>query len=233
MTPIDPPPPKTEAKPLARAAVREVLAKTPVLGSVLKVIREAEEDTRKARQERWLAELASGAHDPQQFSERLANALAGDEGDAVRAAILESARAALDAVDEAAIPCIGRLTRRFLTTRTPAPRVFRNLMAMFKMVESETLDTLRSVVTRLRERVTTDDIPTNFLFDIGAEFRCWNWYAVVNGAPGTITLATGDAAYDAVVALLGTTSNPFSKKQGDFEGPLFTAEMRELLEAIL
>jgi hypothetical protein len=206
--------------------------KRPV--AILKVFREAEEDTRTYRLQCWCYEIANG-EDPEQLSERIAGALAGEEGDIVRAAVLESARAAIDAVDTAVIPSIGRLTNRFLTTKTPELRVFRNVIAMLKGLDGETLGLLQGIVLRLNQIDIQGDITTSFLFDKGPEFNCWNWYVVVRNigpTPETVPLATGDAAYRLATALLGESHSPFGT-EAELPAPRFSVEMRELLAAIL
>ena len=193
----------TDLPSLIRASGKVLSSKIPVVGALLQILNEAELRTRGARQEQWAAALSAGQDGD--FASKLNGALKGEHSDVVRAAVLESARAAVEATDEAVIPAIGRLTHRWLTTKTPDLRTYRDLLTLLRGIDGEVFAAMAAVFQTIAAHVQGRGVQTAFLFDKAPEINTWNWYIVKQAptGPQAVTLLTGDMAHRVVAALTG------------------------------
>ena len=224
--------PDADATSILKAGVRELVAKTPLLGSIVKVLAEAETATRERRQAEWCRAIV-GDTDEATFAERLKSALNGDEGDVVRAAILESARTAVEAVDEAIIPTIGKLTRRYCETKTPDLQTYRELLSVLRALDHEMLDGLRVAILEV-ERISGGLAVSTTLTSEEGEPYVWTATSGEDNPEQrrTATLLKGEVAKCLVMTLGGTTSGPFSGFP-PWSPPQFTVDLIKTLSDVL
>lgn len=151
-----------------RAGLRTALDKLPYLGPMTKWLDNLAAVQHEERLALWL-EYVRGDHSGEEFKAKIEDGLRGPHAEYVRDAVLESTRAATEALDDAAIPAIGRLTSQYLHTKTPDLWTYRDLLALLRSLDREMLDALRAALSRLdslmRAEVVPDAVPTEFDVD--------------------------------------------------------------------
>jgi hypothetical protein len=179
--------PAPDPKSLVLGALRTAIAKTPVIGVIAKFAEEVEAERQRQRKAEWATELA-GNEDEESFASRLEAGLAGPEGTLVRAAVLESARASSEALADAAVPCIARLTNRYLTSDAIELRLYRVALEMLRTIQDDELEALKSTLPAMRA-IGTDPVDTILeLVANAAGERRWEWRAC-GTRPETILLS--------------------------------------------
>ncbi len=192
---------------LSGSAVAELVDTIPTVGSVVKALRNAARDSAEGRQAAWTAWVVGSEHPETEaaFARQLEESLNGTDGAVVRNAVLESARAAVDAIDESVVPSIGLLTRRFLRTRTPDLRTYRAAMAMIRSLDREEFQGMRAAVHILRTidaPILRTKIKRGVPSSVEAHDDCWIWYCVDGHSDGAfIELLRGDVAPRVVSAI--------------------------------
>jgi len=170
--------PKTRIASRALAVGRVLVrAGLPVAKQLVTTVNEWEAEIRRLRIDEW-SEWVVGGADAAEFAAGVDEALGGPESDLVRAAILESARTAADAVDGAVISAIGLLTRRRLTTKSPDLRTFRAILTVLRSLERDEFEALRQGVHALFAEPSTGY--ETMLQDeaMGDNTREWRWQIV-------------------------------------------------------
>ncbi|MBK9035926.1 MAG: hypothetical protein IPL61_32535 [Myxococcales bacterium] len=197
---------------VTRAGAKAIVDKVPVLGTIIKVLRDSEANIREHRRERWAQWLVGSDSEAETFAADLEKALGGDHGMLVREAVNESVRAALEAVDEIVVPSLALLTRRYLKTRTPDRRTYRELINILRALDEAEFCALRRAIHRLGW-TEGDPLTTVIMMDSGAAevaeairegnagpdtTEVWNWYTT--NRPKT-RLILGELAPRIVAAL--------------------------------
>jgi len=218
---------------LFKALARTAADKGPVLGHVVRALRELQAAHQAERLGLWLEDL--NANDPD-FGENIDHALAGPERDLVRSVVLEGARAATEAIHPIVVPSLGRLTNRYLTTRTPELRLFRDLLSMLRTLEADEYRGLCKAIRDLRKNAPLEESVRTRLTQDGD--GGWQWQATLlppaTGQPERHVLLKGEVARRVVTALtsaraafLGALDEPQPHT------PHVSRELTKLLSSIL
>lgn len=230
-----------------RDVLKAALAKVPGIGDVIEVVEKATLESRERRKAAWALYAGGGADGVGEFAKTLRDAFESKDGDVVRAGVLEGARAAVDAVDDSVIPTIGLLTRRRLQTRTPDLRTYRELIGMFRSMDAEEYEALRTMVRALSTMLTTTenlsaerDVPTVLRLERERpsdprEWVLWARIPYIDSYMSIMShhaLVRGPQARMIVSVLEGRERRPF-EKDPESEGPHLTRPMIEHLRAIV
>jgi hypothetical protein len=198
--------PAPDVTSMALGGIRTAIAKAPVLGVIAKFAEEVEAERRRRRKAEWASALADG-EDEASFASRLEAALGGPDAELVRAAVLESAQAAAGAIVDAAVPCIARLTNRFLTTDAIELRMYRIALEMLRAIQEDELGALRTGLPAMRA-LGTDPVDTFLELVINpAGERRGEWRACAT-RPETVLLAD-ELAVRVVAALYPLSQDAF------------------------
>jgi hypothetical protein len=242
-------PAQVDAISLAKGA----LSLVPGLNDALDAIEKAQHLARERRKAQWITYVAQGEDDPAEFAAHLNASLSSTESDATRTAILEGARAAVDAVNEVVVPSIGLLTRYRLQNGRPTLRTYRELLSLLRSLDVDEFQELTAIVRKLaamvkRPHVGPDDVNTVLLRERALPVppeESWTLHAVIPWAAGYFTreesvpLSLGPIAQRLVVLLRGDDRSLFREPSDDEDtlfrrpGPRFTREMIETLQTIL
>lgn len=234
------PRPKVDGPSVIRATGKALVSAIPFVGRVLAAISDAEQRTKTRRLEQWAAYLQHEDEDDAAFAARVIEALHGDEGDHVRAAVLESAKAANEALDDAVVPSIARLTSRYLTTKTPDLWTYRDLLGLLRSLDAEMFAVLKAAVDALAAFSEGDDVSTRLDSAPGDDAYVWIATRTVFGKhPSepqlenrTCELVRGQIAYRLVLALSGSATGLFSGASR-LNYPHFTPLVIATLHAVL
>lgn len=235
--------PQVDLRDLAKSA----LTKIPGLGDVLEVVEEAHRRSRDRRKHQWAAYVAYGSDDGAEFAAKLRAAFESTEGELVRSVVLEGARAAVDAVDDAVIPSIGLLTRRRLQTGTPDLCRYRELLEMLRTLDAEEFLALRAVLQSITTMLATKphlgpyDVRTQLYFDRvhpkdDGRWRFVAWIpfeANYLSTDRTVDLLDGPMAFRLVAMLQGSDRLIFERAERTKDGPIFTRQMIDVLSSII
>jgi hypothetical protein len=239
---------RTVLTEVARAAGRAALKEIPFVGKLMTVLTEAEIDARKTRKELWATWLIGNDDNPEAYATRIEEALRGAEGSVVRAAVNESLRAALDALDEIVIPSIALLTRLYLNTKTPDRRTYREIISILRVLDQSEFVGLRQAVGKLAW-IEGDPVVTALYIDPQQDVMAaaadtdkadqddesrWVWYAV---APKpAVILATGEIAPRLVAAterLHGSLYMRYREPEPSKNKPRFARAVIQLLAEVM
>lgn len=199
---------------------------------------------REERLALWL-EYVRGGQTGEEFKAKIEDGLRGPHAEYVREAVLESTRAATDALDDAAIPPIARLTSLYLHSKKPDLWTYRDVLTLLRSLDREMLDALRLALAKLKVLIRDEVVPeapkTEFEIDeITDEDVTIIWRAPI--APSRdrtpsernalSELGRGPAVQRLVMALSGSSAGLFT---GDtrVSPPHFTKEMVDLLLSVL
>jgi hypothetical protein len=196
------PRPRVDGPSVARATGKALVDAIPVFGKLVGAVADAETRTRVRRLKTWSAYIQGGDDDDSTFVAQLTQALQGDEADQVRSAILESAKAAHEAVNEDVLPSIGRLTRRFLIERVPHRRLYRSVLELLQRLDAEEFRGLRHAMNHLAAIPSLERFHTRITQEHAA--ASWHWICQHTNVP----LIVGDSAPQVVRALMGIVNEP-------------------------
>jgi hypothetical protein len=236
-------PPTVSLRGQMRAVLRTAVDKTPGVSLLVKWHDNIASIQREERLAEWL-EYVRGEHTAEEFQKKIDDGLRGPHGNYVRDAVLESTRAATDALDDAAIPAIARLTSRYLHSKTPDLWTYRHLLAFLRSLDGEMLDALRVAIVRLDELIRADVlqglVSTEFHFENADDLDALVWQVFIpprrDRTPAQLSamnhLGRGPVVQRLATALTGSSVGLFN---GDSRGqaPLFSTESIEILLAIL
>lgn len=189
------PRPRVDLISLGRAAGKTAVGLIPGVGKLVDALRDAEARTRTKRLKTWSAYVEGGEDADSAFVDRIAEVLQGDEADGVRSAIMESAKAANDAVIDDVVPSIGILTRRFLAEGVPQRRLYRSVLEFLRRLDEEEFDGIRRAMNHLAAIPNVDPFRT----DVTREHSAgpWHWMCRTKNVP----LIVGDHAQHVARAL--------------------------------
>jgi len=204
-----------------KASGRTLLAKTPILGTIVHWAESLESQRRTERLGVW-AEYIRGEDDEEGFAKKLQAGFESTDAEHVRAAILESTRAAVDALDPIIVPAIAKLTNRFLTKKTPEHRTYRDLLSLLRSLDGDEYRALASVMSIIAKAsqdlggALIDTTCTSLTLHPECE---WVWRVSVadhgprKGTPYVAELLRGELAFRVVGALLRAPGQLFNGRQ--------------------
>jgi hypothetical protein len=181
--------------------------------------------------------------DEEDFADQLAAALNGPEANLVREVVFASVRASVEAIDDAAVPCIARLTAHRLRTQSPDRWTFPNMLELLRGLDAEMVRCLRDV-TRILSSVEFGEllggggvVGTNFHQDQTAAF-IWRVTLTMQGRDSVvehreIELARGDVANRVARALNGSSRGLFLDRGPAIVPPGFTQDVIRFLRIAL
>lgn len=132
------------------ALIQTLTSKAPVVGYLTTFALNADATRKAERLDLWAQYIHVGV-DEQDFTDQLATALQGPDAEIVREAVFDSVRAATDAVADAAVPCIARLTAVRLNKGTPDRWVHRDILKLLRGLDAEMIACLRGAIHVLRD----------------------------------------------------------------------------------
>ncbi|MGE3454392.1 MAG: hypothetical protein AB7O24_04695 [Kofleriaceae bacterium] len=196
-----------ELRAMFGAGTKELIELIPVIGTVAKVMTEAEKRARVQRIEDLITWMQGTDEEADAFAEEMSTGVNGPEGDLYRAAFRASVQATLDAVADVAVPSIALLARHRLQKQSPDLRSYRAVLGMLESLDREEFEALRAAVhsllaidadphfTFLSQDPTVADIVMGTQSDTA---RSWVWHST---DPDRTLLARGDVARRLVAAL--------------------------------
>ncbi|HVV82094.1 MAG TPA: hypothetical protein VHE35_03400 [Kofleriaceae bacterium] len=198
----------------AGRAVGRLALKLTQVDAVIDAVADVETETRKRRRQQWGRALLEDEVDVDAFTSRFREGLRGSDADAIRGAVYDSIRAALEAVDDIVIPSMALLTRRHLASsgRDPDRRTYRMLLDLLSGLDDAEFRAI-STAARVLSAGPGNEIKVVLLEDPGerevaaaigsgkapvGSVKVWNWYTTSEPKQN---LAYGEDARRAVEAV--------------------------------
>jgi hypothetical protein len=207
-------------KTAALAGLKTATQKVPVLSPIVTLLANIDAEHRRRRLEA-LGKYLDGDADGDDFATTIEETLRGPNRSLVHTAVLSSARAAVDAIDDVAIPTIALLTRLYVQTQTPDRVVYEELLQILKSIERDVFIALGGVFAKVSEIFEASggfkDMYTTFRYEADVDDLAWCvWQprdtptSPGEAVPRTILLQ-GDLAKRAVSTLLGGHRGAFER----------------------